>query len=148
MRKLLAFAAVILFMMAGCSEDTTKPKVTPSPYSGRFYVTYTTIETNCPINIPPNSASDITVKESTIVFGSMSGTWIENDKRGYGGGYIGNDCPNHNPPDHCATCITMAFDITFASADSFSGRYASCFTYADCSDDSCHTIYTANGRRM
>ena len=42
----------------------------------------------------------------------------------------------------------MTFDITFASSDSFSVGYGTRFTYADCSDGSCHTTYTAIGRRM
>lgn len=144
----LLLTALALILAAGCSTDSDKPEETGSPYSGRFYITYTTLENNCDVDIPPSSPTEITIKEGTIVYGTIRGTWIEADKRGYGNGYIGNDCPNHNPPDHCATCITMAYDITFASPDSFSGRYGVSFTYADCGDDSCHTFYTAIGKRM
>ena len=148
MRKLFALAAMILFVMAGCSEDSTKPKVQSSPYNGRFYVTYVTTETNCALDIPPNSASDIKIKDSTITFGTWYGKWIEDEKRGYGKSYIGNDCPNHNPPDHCATCITISFNITFASPDSFSGAVGVGNTYASCAPESCHTHYAVTGRRL
>lgn len=150
MKRLFAVAFVILFALAGCQgkDSGTNPNAPASPYSGTFNVNYFAVQTDCGLDIPPANPTDITIKTSTILFGDAIGTWIQADKRGSGTGSIGDNCLNYDPPIVCATCIFISFDITFASPDSFSGTYSHALTYANCSADSCHTVYFVTGKRQ
>jgi hypothetical protein len=150
MKKLFAIAFAILSVMAGCQNKNngTNPNGAASPYSGTFNVNYFSVRSNCGLDIPPASPTVISIQTSTILLGDAIGTWIQADKRGFGTGTIGDNCLNYDPPIVCATCIFISFDITFASPGSFSGTYSHALTYANCGDDSCHTVYVVTGKRQ
>ncbi len=147
MTKLCAIACVILFVLMGCQNKNAGPTSPESPYSGTFDVDYFVRQTNCPFEVPPANPTAISIEANTIYFGSAVGAWIDADKRGFGTGSIGDNCLNYDPPIVCATCIFISFDITYASPDSFSGTYSQALTYANCSDDSCHSVYFVTGKR-
>jgi len=150
MRKLAPAAYIVLLALAACqgTDNGTNPDGAPSPYSGAFNVSYFPRETSCALDVPPPDPTVISIHTSTILLGDAIGTWIQADKRGFGTGTIGDNCLNYDPPIVCATCIFISFDITFASPDSFSGTYSHALTYANCSSDSCHTVYFVTGKRQ
>jgi hypothetical protein len=149
MMKYTFIAALAIMFAASCADDDTmKPADASSPYSGRFDITYNIFDGNCILGITPDGASDITIRGDSIIFGSMKGPWLEGDKRGSGRYAFGTQCADHNPPAFCANCITSSFELTFASADSFSGTYGIGYTYHDCRADSCHRRYAITGKRV
>jgi hypothetical protein len=148
MKKLFVIGFVALFSLAGCGKKSNTGPSTSSPYSGTFNVSYFTAQTNCTFDVPPANPAVVSVEDGTILFGDVVGTWINADKRGFGSGSIGDNCLNYDPPIVCATCIFITFDITYASPDSFSGTYSHALTYANCSADSCHSVYSVTGKRV
>lgn len=150
MRMILAAAVVFatLALALGCSDDSTKPTGETSPYSGRFYATYSVLYTNCTFPAPLDGPVDILISGNECDFEDMVGTWESSAKTGYGHSATPTCIPI--PPNvGCQGCYTMSFAITFASPDSFSGTYGVGYTYStECATDSCHTQYLITGTRM
>lgn len=147
-RSSIAACLMFLAMSLACSESDIgegplDPKDEPSPYSGTFYVRTVVTETSCRFAVPIDGPTPITVKGDSITVGSMRGTWDGMAKRGTGS----DPAPMCIPIGECIGCSMLAFDIVFASVDSFAGAYYLSFTYSQCDVESCHTRYSVTGTR-
>lgn len=142
----VCFALLVLSLACCESEDgegPLDPDDESSPYSGTFYVRTVVTETSCRIAVPIDALTQVTVKDDSITVGSMRGAWDETARRGTGS-YLAPMCI---PAGDCIGCSMLAFDIVFASVDSFAGAYYLSFTYSECDAESCHTRYSITGTR-
>ena len=150
MRTTCFLLAAWLFVLPACSaeDDGTKPgRWDGSEYGGAFYVTFTLVETSCAVAPPLDGIATIEIAGDTIVWGSMRGPWDAEARHGSGES-VAPVCIPINPSTGCIGCSTMSFDVVYASVDSFSGTFATHFSYtAACGNDSCSTYYTISGSR-
>ena len=106
--KCIFIAVLVILFAASCDDGTTKPGDAGSQYSGRFDITYRIFDGNCLFGLDPRGASDITIRGTSITFGSMKGSWTESEKHGYGRYAFGTQCPDHNPRHFAQTASRRA----------------------------------------
>jgi hypothetical protein len=148
MKKLLIIVIAALLAAASCDEngDPEGPTQLPSEYNGTFDVDFQLDHSNCAFPPPLDGFEDITVRDDSFEWGSVSGTWDEDEKRGFGTG--AETCIPITPPVGCIGCYVVEFDITFASPDSFYGQINVPYDYTlECQASSCVSIYDVTGVR-
>jgi hypothetical protein len=150
MRKLTFVVALTVLWAASCNDDEpaapTKPKSTPSVYTGTFDVDVQLTQSDCHVPPPLTGLEQITVDEDDFTWGGMKGTWDEEEQRGYG--TSAETCIPIQPPDPCVVCFVIEFDITFASPDSFYGEVTVPYDYQDeCTATDCSSTFDVTGVR-
>jgi hypothetical protein len=141
---------IMLMMLFACGDDPAEPENgngdPASPYSGTFQIEYELVSNDCVVPAPPSAFTTVTVRGDSIWFGSFPGVWDESTLTGTG------DTPEYTvpvlPPD-CYSYYTVVYEITYVTADSFSGTYGSDFRKdAECPNpDPCSFRYNITGSR-
>jgi hypothetical protein len=151
MRKLILVAALAVLWAASCNDEDptapTKPKSTPSVYTGTFDVDFQLTQSDC--SFPPllTGLEVITVDEDDFTWGGMKGTWDEEEQRGYG--TSAQTCVPIQPPAGCVGCFVIQFDVTFASPDSFYGAVIVPYDYnEECTATDCSSSFDVTGVRV
>lgn len=141
---------VAVAMFTYCGDDpvkTTDNDDDPgSPYSGIFMVVSELITNNCAVPVPPSSMTTVVIEGDSMLFGGFPGDWDESSLTGTG------DTPEYTvpvDPPECYSYYTIVYEITYVTADSFSGTYGADFRKdPGCPNpDPCSFRYNITGSR-
>jgi len=133
-----------------CSEDPVKNADEEggptSPYSGIFRIESSLVSNNCVVPSPPSTMMTAVIEGDSIWFGGFPGVWDESTLTGTG------DTPEYTvpvDPPACYAYFTVVYEITYVSADSFSGTYGSSYRKdPGCPNpDPCSFLYDITGSR-
>jgi len=126
MKRLFPVLALLfgLSTLICCSEDPVNNDDgdggQTSPYSGIFLMESSLVSNDCAVPSPPPTTMTVVVEGDSIWFGGFPGSWDESTLTGTG------DTPEYTVPvmpPECYAYYTVVYEITYVTADSFSGTY-------------------------
>lgn len=153
MKKLLALGLILLIALPACfDDDPSKPDKKNdddpyvSPYSGSFTIADTLVANSCAVPAPPSAVTNVTIEDTTILFGTFGGTWDSLTLTG--SGTSPEVTVPVNPPD-CYAYYTVTFSITYTDTDHFYGTYSVAYRKdPECPNpDPCSYSYRIGGSR-
>jgi hypothetical protein len=145
---LAMLAVAALCASTSCDEngDPEGPTTYSSDYSGTFDVDFQLDQNSCDSPPPLMGFETITMSGDDFDWGSISGTWDEEEQRGTGAS--DEQCIPVQPPAGCLACYTIEFDITFANPDSFYGEVNVPVSFtSECQASNCLSAYDVTGVR-
>lgn len=152
MRKILLCSLALLIVLPACfDEDPTKPADKDddndsSPYSGSFTIADTLDYSTCAApTVGPTPVTVVTVRDTTILFGTFAGEWDSLTLTGSG---TAPEVTVPVPP-YCNAYYTVSFSITYTDLDHFYGTFDVSFRKEpECPNpDPCSYRYRIGGTR-
>jgi len=137
-------------LLAACSDDPVETGDgdggTSSPYSGIFLMESALSSSSCAVPSPPSTMMTVVIEGDSIWFGGFPGVWDESTLTGTG------DTPEYTvpvSPPECYAYYKVVYEITYVTADSFSGTYGANYRKdQECPDpDPCSFLYDITGSR-
>ena len=150
LKKYLLLLTILLLaaILIACGEDPVKTDDDDpgSPYSGTFWVENELVSNDCVVPSPPFGLINVIVEGDSIWFATFPGVWAADTLTGTG------DTPEYTmpvDPPECYAYYTVVYEITYVTADSFSGTYGAHYRKdPGClNPDPCSFMYNITGSR-